>query len=444
MTKTPLPVQLTLNSPGDSALAAQRIKTRSAYWLPKVTLAICLSLLLGEGAARLLTSAPEGEPARFKRFTLLPYQPTADSIERWSAGMHSNDQIVLDPQLGWTIGPNCSDPWYRSNAQAIRADPKRVFDHSLPSDRVRIMTVGDSFTYSDDGPLEATWQTQLERLDAGLEVVNMGVPGYGTDQSLLRWERDGRPFASHIVALGIWPENLCRNLNQNRYYLTLSPDYGFKPRFIFDEENFQLIEPPEWTVESLCATLKNPLDATSLSHEAWLLAHEPGYASWMNSRLLRMGVSLWNYKHRRDLRQQIYDGHNPEALAVTLAIAHRFRTGVRDVGSIPLVILFPMKDLLERYGEHGSLPITKELIAAGHDVLDLAPVFRERVLHDEAESLFQGGQASGHLTEVGNAIVAEAIRNHVQQVMSKNTNGFPARVTGGRPPQASENQNKPP
>ena len=51
-----------------------------------------------------------------------------------------------------------------------------------------------------------TWQDYLEQMRDDVEFLNLGLPGGGTDQAFLRWKQDGIQFKSHIVILGIWPE----------------------------------------------------------------------------------------------------------------------------------------------------------------------------------------------------------------------------------------------
>jgi hypothetical protein len=296
----------------------------------------------------------------------------------------------------------------------MRAPLDSHFDPELPADRIRITTVGDSFTYSDDVALEAAWQSRLEALDPKLELLNFGVPGFGTDQALLRWRHEASAFRSHIVILGIWPENLCRNLNQNRYFLTLAPDYGFKPRFVLEEGGLRLVEPPPSTAETLIAALADPLASPWLREEHWLFAYETVRAPWHRSRLLRLGASLCNYHLRREMRQRIYDGEDAEALELAVAIAAAFDEEVRAAGSVPLVLIFPMKDLLADYGGERVLPLTRELRAHGLDVIDLAPVFARASAADGSAAYFQSGRAVGHLTEAGNALVARSLHEALE------------------------------
>ena len=60
----------------------------------------------------------------------------------------------------------------------------------------------------------------------GVEVLNFGVHGYGTDQMLLRWEREGVAYAPDVVVLAFAYYHLDRNITGFRFYA--------KPHFILE------------------------------------------------------------------------------------------------------------------------------------------------------------------------------------------------------------------
>src|SRR6185436_13401342 len=77
---------------------------------------------------------------------------------------------------------------------------------------------GDSFTFGDEVSDEAAWPHVLSQ-KLGARVANFGVSGYGTDQAFLRF-RQNTHDRSRVVILGIYPDDLKRNVNQQRYFLT--------------------------------------------------------------------------------------------------------------------------------------------------------------------------------------------------------------------------------
>jgi hypothetical protein len=90
----------------------------------------------------------------------------------------------FDPLLGWVSREWHQEGGYNTVAHGIRRNPAQ---YQIPTGA--ILVVGGGFaeggTNVDDG---ATWPAQLERL-IGAPVLNAGVPGYATDQIVLRAEQ---------------------------------------------------------------------------------------------------------------------------------------------------------------------------------------------------------------------------------------------------------------
>jgi hypothetical protein len=258
----------------------------------------------------------------------------------------------------------------------VRADPARVYAPDPPPGKVRIVTVGDSFTHCDDVADTETWQRYLEGDNADLEVLNLGVPGYGSDQALLRWRRDGRRFRSQIVLLGIWPEDMCRNLNLVRYYLVPSEGFVTKPRMIPRDGELAVINSPVLGPDELVRTLTEPESHPLLRNDAWYRESETQPRLALESRAVRVAESLLSLEERKRLRARMYEGSDRAGIDMTVAIAEEFAREVRAAGSTPLVLLIPMRDLLalhtarepfrssERCAREGSTSSTSALASA--------------------------------------------------------------------------------
>ena len=133
----------------------------------------------------------------------------------------SNKSVEYDDLLGWTNARNSiaegdygPGPRVTINSQSFRAES----DYSLkvPSGKVRIICSGDSFTFGSDVSDQDTWCRQLTRIDPRVETINMGQPGYGLDQSYLRYVRDGRPF-QHDVHLFVMITYVFKRMRSNRF-----------------------------------------------------------------------------------------------------------------------------------------------------------------------------------------------------------------------------------
>lgn len=145
------------------------------------------------------------------------------------------------PRTGWTLQPNATGRWFNPmfeydqmieiNSQGLRspevctlATAQEECQCNLPPgmgticDRdsvLRIMVLGDSYVEALHVPLEATFGQQIgahltnARLADGrrVEVVNVGVSGWGTDQQLLWLREMGYQYTPDIILLAFYPGN---------------------------------------------------------------------------------------------------------------------------------------------------------------------------------------------------------------------------------------------
>lgn len=166
---------------------------------------------------------------------------------------HWLSYVVGDPDLGWTIGPNRRTPdgMYFSSVEGIRSGaPDVAFASRRPA--LRVALVGDSHTFSMDGPFEDSWGRQLEaRLGPDAQVLNFGVDGYGVDQAYLRYRRDVRQWQPDIVLFGLVQHDLVRTVAVYPF-LSFNWDYPFeKPRFEIDGGDLRLINTPLLTASDI-------------------------------------------------------------------------------------------------------------------------------------------------------------------------------------------------
>ena len=147
--------------------------------------ATALGLLLAEGAWRALRTSR--------------YGPT------------SNPRYVpADAALGWRYRPlararHASDEF--DVAIAINAQGFRDEDFGPRSERPRLVALGDSLTFGWGVEAGQDFTSRLEER-LGVEVLDLGVCGYGTDQELLLWEQQGRALEPDVVLLTVCDNDL--------------------------------------------------------------------------------------------------------------------------------------------------------------------------------------------------------------------------------------------
>jgi lysophospholipase L1-like esterase len=142
-----------------------------------------------------------------------------------------------DPRLGTVLIPGASGWWTQEEHEfvvpvRINAAGRRDLDRSLdpPPGTFRVLLLGDSFVEAFQVPIEDTFARRLEQQLTALagrpvEVVSMGVSGYGTAGEYLWYREVGRQFRPDLVLLSFYPGNDVRN-NSPTLEPTLRPVYA--------------------------------------------------------------------------------------------------------------------------------------------------------------------------------------------------------------------------
>lgn len=318
---------------------------------------------------------------------------------------------LFDAELGWTWRPSSKDEVGLAEINALGARGPREYGPEPAPGMRRIATFGDSFTFGDEVPVEASFQWLIEHRAKDLEVVNFGVSGYGTDQALLRFRALGR-MQAEVVCLGLLLENIGRNVN--RYRPLWNARTGIcltKPRFVLDSAGaLELVPQPFATrLELATAIEEGSLLERIAEHEYWL--GRPSVPTGKLSSLVRVACGFLAYRERAPAR--LWRDEAGEPFLVTLAILETFQREARASGArFAPILVFPAKEDLREHGIPGRpywTGLLAELERRGIEHVDLVTPLLERARADgeqpPAHSLYYGG----HLSKVGNAVVAETL-----------------------------------
>jgi hypothetical protein len=114
------------------------------------------------------------------------------------AGVHFEASLhMADPDRGWALRPGARGWSVNEGRQyvVINGDGMRDREHARtkPAGTIRIAVIGDSFAAALAVPMEDAFWSVLERqlstcsalASRRIEVLNFGVPGYGTAQELI-------------------------------------------------------------------------------------------------------------------------------------------------------------------------------------------------------------------------------------------------------------------
>lgn len=126
------------------------------------------------------------------------------------------DFRIPHPVLGWVLQPNTTYLYEIPEGRvSVTYNSKgwRDLEHAVekPENVFRILVLGDSFMEANSVELDNTFYRQVEELaravGKSVEVINMGVGGYGTLQEYLVFQHFGRFYKPDIVLVGFYIGN---------------------------------------------------------------------------------------------------------------------------------------------------------------------------------------------------------------------------------------------
>lgn len=172
----------------DASIFASMSSTRRTRWLRLA--AALVSLAAGLAIAEVACRIKLGEKFRAGSDTGTPEA---------SFGRH-------DAEVGWTLLPNVSTRVVAEVFQYTLTTNSRGWRDvetplAKPAGRRRVVVLGDSVAWGwgvDDG---GSFPDLVERRVGDLELVNLAVPGYGSDQEFLTLEREGWLYEPDAVLL---------------------------------------------------------------------------------------------------------------------------------------------------------------------------------------------------------------------------------------------------
>ena len=364
------------------------------------------ALAAGEVGARVLA-------ARFAWRPLPPFgrqAPQREWLERsereLAEGRAPPGYSRFDAELGWTTRPGYASPdgSMHVNARGLRG--AREYAEPAPPGVRRVLACGESFTFGEEVADAETWCAQLEARVPGLEVLNYGVGGYGTDQALLRVSREATGEFDALL-VGLMLENIGRNVNRYRPLWYPGAQPAAKPRYLLGPSGLELLRQPFASREELVAAVRSgEVFARLAEHEFWSDGAPPFPLAW--SAAARFVAARGAYAARE--LEPLWSDTEGEPFRVTLALLEAFGDVARGLGDAELVVLvFPMRADLVRFLERGArywTPLLAALDARGIAHLDLteplAAAARER-----------GGVGTlylaSHFSPLGNELVAAAV-----------------------------------
>jgi hypothetical protein len=318
-------------------------------------------LLACEGAAHLLLGLRDASRAR---------------------GMREEAHCRYDAELGWANIPDLERPdlfgkgvSFTTNHEGFRA--LHEFTPEVPAGRFRIACLGDSFTEGYGVGDRETFPAWLQTLEPRIETLNLGLGGYGVDQSWLQWRRHApRHHADLLLCSWIVFDFLRMNT------LRFQGEYP-KPFLVARGDQLEVTNvpvPEYWNRSGWLRPLKGFVERSALFQ---VLQKLVGFESYVldDKRDTSLQFAAAAELVLMDLRKTCAE-HNTRLVLVWLPV-------LRELPIEPKVHAW----LLETAARHG-IP-----------VVDLTPEFQALSREDHRRA----HQQDGHYSSAGNRLVAEAL-----------------------------------
>jgi hypothetical protein len=331
------------------------------------------------------------------------------AVRRFLAG--DRDFWAFDPVTGWRWPPHYRNELYVTNSAGLLG--ARENQTAKPAGKVRVSAFGNSFVVGADIPTDSSWTVQLERQQPRLEVINYGVAAFGNDQSLLQYLTEGRTLKPDIVLIGLAADNLKRNENIFRRFLTPQAPPLAKPRFLLGADGrLTLLPNPLRRVEDMGRFLDEPAAVTELGrHDAYYqpVLYENTPADW--SATARVAGAVWARVQKRWLEDEpLYRGErlNPRSsgFALGVALMQAFADSVRKDGALALIVSLPSRASYESTlsQEPAELAVLVDTLRRrGLDVVELTDALLADPAARDPARLFTRG---AHYTPYGSAAIA--------------------------------------
>lgn len=128
----------------------------------------------------------------------------------------------FDPQLGWSLSPMArsvsratgSRVVYQINSKGLR---DRETSYEKPDGVFRIVLLGDSRAFGMGVPMDKHFGRVIEGYFDNVEVINMGVNGYGVDQELLFLRSEGFKYQPDLVIAYVAHFGAHRHMHTERF-----------------------------------------------------------------------------------------------------------------------------------------------------------------------------------------------------------------------------------
>ncbi len=325
-----------------------------------------------------------------------------EMIVRW-VPLYPQDLSVYDPEVGEVFAPNAGgvrlNPgcWrdYRQYIQ-INSLGLRDSEHTYErNEKFRILLLGDSFGVGYEVGLDETFHQIIEQ-ELDIEIIAGAHGGWGTDNQLLWYTKEGHKYKADLVLLLFQPGN---DIQDNSFGLNHVPNQT--PYFSLESEGLVLHHEIHGQ-----KTQFSDLPVSGPVHE-FMLRHSKLYNLFV-LRLRRMQLVTGELSHGDGLQantgeSSIYKQMYADAFDLTMHLVDALAEEVRANDSEFMVVIASSDKNIFEGGNNTEF--TQAFENAGYDTVDLLPGLS--AVHESGVDVHFS--CDGHWTKSGHRAVAKIL-----------------------------------
>ena len=219
--------------------------TRSIRALRTVVIIVLVTIAMTEIAARLVPGIPS---------MVRSLEPERAWEDRFLEMMHRDGTLVMGgfhrphPTRGWTVAPSAHQIVDRFTYTTNERGYRSLRSYTPDPAKYTVLAIGDSFTFGIDTNDAETWPHLLEARDARLNVINLGVGGYGVDQMDVTLQETIGVYHPDLVIVAFIGDDLRRTFLSFRDYK--------KPRFVLRGGGLRLTNVPIGTPDEVIGEIE--------------------------------------------------------------------------------------------------------------------------------------------------------------------------------------------
>src|SRR5688500_16674897 len=315
---------------------------------------------------------------------------TVEGAVRMMAGLLGiSSYMEYDDVLGWTARPDTVkrhkdvaegfDVTYVINNRGFRGG---LYSRPKGFGTYRIVVLGDSNGFGwgvDEG---RTFAARLDAAAPNVEVLNLSLSGYGTDQQYLRFLRDGVSFEPDLVVVQLTTNDF-QEIQHSFFNQKPKPQY-----ILSDDGELRLMNVPVRAIGPKAAEFA--ANSIPLPFQDWLGWNSYAYG-FLNEKYYR---AKRRFAERPNVDQRT-EAITSESVRLFAAIVRELKIKTHQLGARMVVF-------------HGSREISESEIfrASGVEVVDLYPNLVNNTRDDGDPALFKDGY---HFNARGHEIIAREL-----------------------------------